>query len=102
MSNKFTPRVVKAAKKPHECYACCRTIPEGAVYIAYPGKDNDGEFCTMHLCLECGYLMTQKTGERATNLQQGEFQEQFIPNCLRKKREEFRKDPEACIKNGGK
>ena len=54
----------------------------------------------MHLCLECGYLMTQKTGERSTNLRQGEFQEKFIPNCLRKKRDEFRKDPEACIKGG--
>jgi hypothetical protein len=69
----------------------------GETYIAYPGKDSDGAFSTRRLCIECSFLITQKTGANASSIREGEFSDQLIPNCLRKKRAEFRKNPKAAI-----
>lgn len=96
----FNARVT-TARKEHKCFACGVTIPKGQVYIGYPGKNSDGKFQTAHLCIECSYLMTQKTGANAHNIRLGEFSERLLPNCLRKKRAEFRKDPKAAIEAAG-
>jgi hypothetical protein len=96
----FDARIVKARKQ-HQCWACDRAIAEGEVHIAYPGKNSEGKFMTTRLCVECSYLLTQKTGANAHNIRQGEFSEMLLPNCLRKKRTEFRKDPKAAITAAG-
>ena len=96
----FDARVVKARKQ-HQCWACNNEIVVGQIHVAYPGKNNVGKFMTTRLCIECSYLLTQKTGANAHNIRQGEFSEMLIPNCLRKKRAEFRKDPKAAITTAG-
>lgn len=101
MSLVFDPRVVLKSRKAHQCYACGAVIPKGKAYIGYPGKNDDGEFLTVHLCIECSYLLTQKTGANAHTIQQGNFSERLIPNFLRKKRAEFRKAPKAAIVAAG-
>ena len=100
MSLSFDAKIT-TARKEHQCFACGVRIPAGQVYIAYPGKNNEGKFQTTHLCIECSYLLTQKTGENANNIRQGEFSDRLLPNCLRKKRAEFRKDPKAAINAAG-
>lgn len=100
MSLSFNARASKARKQ-HQCWACERTIATGEVYIAYPGKGSDGRFVTTHLCVECSFLITQKTGANAQNIRQGELTDRLIPNFLRKKRAEFRKDPIAAITAAG-
>lgn len=96
----FDARVI-TARKEHKCFACGANIPKGQVYIGYPGKSNTGVFQTTHLCIECSYLLTQKTGANAHTIRQGEFCDRLLPNCLRKKRAEFRKDPKAAIESAG-
>lgn len=96
----FDPRIT-TARKQHKCFACERSIPKGETYIGYPGKNSEGKFMTVRLCIECSYLLTQKTGANAHNIRLGEFSERLLPNCLRKKRAEFRKDPKAAITAAG-
>jgi hypothetical protein len=100
MSLVFDPRIT-VARKVHQCYACLRDIPKGETYIGYPGKNNRGKFETVHLCIECSYLLTQKTGADAFNITYGNFTERLIPNFLRKKRNEFRKAPRKAIEDAG-
>lgn len=102
MSNNksFPAKLVKSARKSHNCFACTCNIPAGYMYIAYPVQ-SDGKFVTTHLCIECGYLMTQKTGPTARTIREGEFQDKLIPNFLRKKRTEFRRNPTEAAKASG-
>jgi hypothetical protein len=100
-NNALSARVVKAARKPHKCFACLCDIPVGYTYIAYPGKNDAGVFGTTHLCIECSYLLTQKTGPKKFKVREGEFTERQIPNFLRKKRTAFRKNPKETIKQSG-
>lgn len=92
----FDPRNV-IARKPHKCYTCNFVIPKGQVYVACPIKDDDDKFETIHLCIECAYLLRHKTGKNANAFSQGCLTERRIPNCLRKLRTEFRKDPIGAI-----
>ena len=96
----FDPKIT-TARKQHKCFACCATIPKGEIYIGYPGTNNEGKFQTTHLCIECSYLLTQKTGANAHNIRLGEFSERLLPNCLRKKRDAFRLDPRKVLENSG-
>lgn len=96
----FDARIVRARKQ-HKCWACGTDIPAGQVYIAYPGTNNEGSFQTTHLCILCSYLLTQKDGANANNIRQGEFSERLLPNCLRKKRTEFLRDPKAALDAAG-
>lgn len=98
MSVSFTPKNL-VARKPHKCFACNFVVPQGQVYVACPNKDDDGKFETIHLCIECAYLLRHKTGENANALSAGCFTERRIPNCLRKLRAVFRKDPIGAIEN---
>ena len=96
MSVSFAPRAV-VARKPHRCFACTFVIPKGVQYVACPSKSDEGEFQTVHLCIECAYLLRHKTGENANGLTPGCFTERRLPNCLRKLRTVFRKDPIKAI-----
>ena len=96
MSVSFDPRTV-VARKPHKCFACTVVIPKGFQYLACPSKGEDGKFQTVHLCIECAYLLRYKTGENANGLTPGCFTERRLPNCLRKLRATFRKDPIKAI-----
>lgn len=96
----FDARVVKA-RKDYPCHACEKTIGVGDRHIVYPGKDSSGTFGTTRLCIECSFLLTQKTGANAFSIRQGEFTDILIPNCLRKKRAEFRNDPKAAVEAAG-
>ena len=100
-NNALPARVVKAARKPHKCFACLGTIPAGCTYIAYPGKNDAGQFSTKHLCIECSYLLTQKTGDQSQTVKFGEFSDRLIPNFLRKKRTAFRRNPKEVIEQSG-
>lgn len=95
--NAFPAKVILSSRKPHKCFACLFDIPVGSIYIAYPGVNSGGEFSEMKLCIECSYLLSQKTGKNAHNIRQGEFQDRLLPNCLRKKRTEFRRNPQAAV-----
>lgn len=95
-TNTFNARITKAAKK-HQCLACERPIAKGEIHIVYPGKNSEGKFMSTRLCIECRFLITQKTGANASNIRPGEFTDILLPNCLRKKRTEFRKNPKAAI-----
>lgn len=96
----FDARVVNARKQ-YKCWACNSDIVSGQKHVAYPGKHNNGKFTTTRLCIECTYLLTQKTGANAFNIRKGEFTDILIPNCLRKKRKEFRNDPKAAVEAAG-
>jgi hypothetical protein len=96
MSVSFDPRTV-VARKPHKCFACTVIIPKGYQYLACPSKGEDGKFQTVHLCIECAYLLRYKTGKNANGLTPGCFTERRIPNCLRKLRTVFRDDPIKAI-----
>ena len=82
--NNFNARITKAAKK-HQCLACERPIAKGEIHIVYPGKNSEGKFMSTRLCIECSFLITQKTGANASNIRPGEFTDIRLPNCLRKK-----------------
>ena len=96
----FDAKPVKA-KKQHQCMACLLKIVPGETYISYPAKFSDGKMTTRRLCIECTYLMTRKDGKNAFTIREGEFSERLIPNCLRKKRNEYRKDPKGTLKAAG-
>jgi hypothetical protein len=97
----FNARVVFSARKQHECFTCRKVIPVGSMYIAYPGKNHEGTFCTTHLCCECTFLLTQNNGPFRDTIRKDCFTEQLIPNCLRKKRAEYRKNPRQAILSAG-
>lgn len=96
----FNAKAVRARKE-HICFTCRRPIVVGQMHVAYPGKNHAGKFSTTRLCIECTYLLTQKTGANAFNIRQGEFTDILIPNFLRKKRNEFRKAPKKAIEAAG-
>lgn len=97
MSLVFDPKVV-TARKNHKCWACLCEIPKGMMYVSYPGKNEAGEFQSTKLCHECSVLLMKKTGATAHTIRQGEFSERLIPNCLRKVRTQFRKEPMQMLK----
>lgn len=96
----FDAKVTKAAKK-HKCMACLLPIVPGEVYVSYPAKFASGKMTTRRLCIECSFLLTQKGGKSADTIREGEFSDRLIPNCLRKKRTEFRHNPKAAIRAAG-
>jgi hypothetical protein len=97
MGISFDPKV-QTARKTHKCWACLCEIPKGMMYVSYPGKNSAGDFQSTKLCHECSVLLTKKTGATALTIRQGEFSERLIPNCLRKVRNEFRKEPMKMLK----
>lgn len=96
----FDAKVTTAAKE-HKCMACLLRIVPGETYISYPAKFANGKMTTRRLCIECSYLLTQKGGKSADTIREGEFSDRLIPNCLRKKRTEFRRNPKAAIRAAG-
>jgi hypothetical protein len=66
-------------------------MPKGSIYITVPHKDEtSGRFEEIKLCPECGYVMKHAD---TTTFKLGNFTETNIPNCLRKIRAEYRRDP---------
>ena len=92
----FDSRIVKAAKE-HKCYTCNRPLKKGEVHIVYPGTNENYKLVSFRLCIECSFLITQKDGVYANQIKAGGFSDIMIPNRLRKKRAEFRKNPKAAI-----
>jgi hypothetical protein len=87
------------AKNDYLCTACEKVIEKDQPYISQSGACSDGTFATYKVCFECGFLITQKTGERRNRVSPGEMTEKKIPNFLRKLRDEYRKDPQGtCLK----
>ena len=87
----FDTKVVMAAKKEHTCMFCLSAIKKGTPYVSAPHTDDiTKEFTTIKLCPECAYIV--KKADRKT-FKKGNFTETNIPNCLRKLRNEYRKDP---------
>lgn len=95
----FDPRVVMKSRKVHRCFACAYNMPQGSIYISYPGIGEDGKFKSLKLCVECSFLLHFKTGEHKEFVREGEFTERMIPNFLKKKRAEFRKKPQKAIRD---
>lgn len=93
----FSTRVC-VAKKQYTCWTCRRAIQPGKRYAASAGTNHSGEFTYIRMCIECLFLMTQKTGPEAETVAPGCFTEQKIPNFLRKLRTEYRCDPAATVK----
>ena len=91
-------KLVKA-KTDYPCICCENIIEKGTPYISQSGKCSDGSFATYKVCFECGFLITQKTGERRNRVMPGEMTERKIPNFLRKLRDEYRANPKGtCLK----
>lgn len=91
-------KLVKA-KADYQCICCEKKIEKGQPYISQSGQCSDGTFATYKVCFECGFLITQKTGERRNRVVPAEMTEKKIPNFLRKLRDEYRKDPQGtCLK----
>ena len=66
-------------------------MPKGSMYVSAPHKSEiDGSFQELKFCAECAYIL--RTADRQ-NFKQGNFTEQNIPNCLRKIRDQYRKNP---------
>lgn len=87
----FDSKVILKSRKAYHCMMCFRIIPKGSIYITVPHKDEtDGRFEEIKLCSECGYVMKHAD---TTSFKLGNFTEVNIPNCLRKIRNEYRKDP---------
>jgi hypothetical protein len=99
--NYIPAKVIMAARKPHKCFTCLCDIPKKSMYISYPGKNHAGEFQTTHICMECGYLLAQKTGDHKKVIRAGEFSERMIPNFLKKKRADFRRNPQDVLEKSG-
>ena len=85
--------VVISSRKVHKCSMCLEMIPKGSIYFkyAFSGK---GEIETLKLCCICAFLITQTPDGK---VKKGGFSERMIPNCLRKKRSEFIKNPGKFI-----
>ena len=88
----FDAKVIQKSRKVHRCLLCSTDIPEGSIYVVSPAKDdNTGKFEAVKMCHECAYLMHFVT---KSDLKEGNFTENNIPNFLRKIRNEYRKDPQ--------
>lgn len=92
----FDSRVTRAAKT-HLCYTCERPLKKGTVHIVYPATDENYNFISYRLCIECSFLVSQKDGINRNSIKKGGFTDILIPNRLRKKRAEFRANPRAAI-----
>lgn len=87
----FNSKVILKSRKAHHCMMCFAIMPKGSMYITMPHKsDQDGSFEDIKLCPECAYIMKHAD---TTSFKLGNFTEVSIPNCLRKIRNEYRKDP---------
>lgn len=90
----FDSKVILQSRKAHHCMMCFRIMPKGSIYITVPHKDEaTGRFEEIKLCPECGYVMKHAD---TTTFKLGNFTETNIPNCLRKIRNEYRKDPQKA------
>ena len=90
----FNSKVILQSRKAHQCLMCLREMPAGSIYITVPHKDEtSGRFEEIKLCPECGYVMKHAD---TTTFKLGNFTEQNIPNCLRKIRNEYRKNPQKA------
>lgn len=97
----FEAKCITSARKEHVCFGCREKIAVGSPYIAYPCSGEDGKFRSIKICPTCGFLLMQKNGANASTLREGEFSEVLIPNCLRKKRNAYWKDPKKAIHEAG-
>jgi hypothetical protein len=86
----------QVARKSYQCWTCRGTIPAGEYYAYSAGINDDGEFVTTRMCIECAFVATQKDGVAPESLQEGCFTEQKIPNCLRKVRSDYRVNPKKA------
>jgi hypothetical protein len=87
----LSTKIIKNSAKDHKCVFCERIMPKGSMYVSAPHKsDEDGSFQDLKFCAECAYIL--RNADRQ-NFKPGNFTEQNIPNCLRKIRNEYRKDP---------
>ena len=68
---------------------CFQIIPKGSIYAAIPYEENK-TIDTVKMCAECTYLMNHAD---RNSFKIGNFTEVNLPNCLRKIRNEYRKDP---------
>lgn len=86
----FDTKVIGKSAKAHKCVFCLRVIPKGSSYISAPHKGEDGSFEDLKMCLECAYIIHKADTQ---SFKPGNFTDVNIPNCLRKIRNEYRKDP---------
>ena len=93
MSYAFDPKVIFRSRKPHKCYGCLEVIPVGKMYIAHPVRLDTGSIASRNMCVTCSFLLSQSKGE----MKHGGFTERLTPNCLRKVRAEFMKNPRKAI-----
>lgn len=90
----FEAKVIQKSRKVHRCLLCSTDIPIGSIYVVSPAKDDDtGKFEAVKMCDECAFLMHFVT---KSDLREGNFREENIPNFLRKIRNEYRKDPQSA------
>lgn len=90
----FEAKVIQKSRKVHRCLLCSTDIPVGSIYVVSPAKDdNTGKFEAVKMCHECAYLMHFVT---KSDLKEGNFTENNIPNFLRKLRNEYRKAPQEA------
>lgn len=94
MTTAFDPKVIFRSRKPHQCYGCLLTIPQGKMYLAHPVKVGKS-VVTRHLCITCSFLLSQNP---RAELKKGNYTERLIPNALKKVRAEFLKNPEKAIR----
>lgn len=97
----FKARVVRAVRKGRICYGCGRMIEVGRVAIVQPLFSEAGKMVSESLCMECGYLLHEMLNSGRSSLKEHGFSERKIPNVLRKKRDEFRQDPESAMCKAG-
>lgn len=86
----FDSKVIKRSRKVHICTMCLTKLPAGSMYITIPNKDDDGKFSDIKMCAECAYLMQHAS---CNKFKEGGFAERNLPNCLRKIRTQYRKNP---------
>lgn len=90
----FDSKVIKKSRKRHRCEMCFQIIPKGSVYATIPYQE-DKTIAAVTMCAECTYIMTQ-ADRKCFKI--GNFTESQIPNCLRKVRDEYRKNPAKAWK----
>ena len=93
----FNTKIIQNSQKDHKCVFCERTMPKGSMYVSAPHKsDEDGTFQDLKFCAECAYIIRNAD---CRNFKHGNFTEQNIPNCLRKIRDQYRKNPVEAWEN---
>lgn len=85
----ISTKVILASRKVHKCCMCLEDIPAGYMYFSHTFSEN-GNFETLKVCCICEYLILQTPDG---TVKKGGFSERMIPNCLRKKRAEFIRNP---------